>query len=126
VQVFSPLSFSLFSLDLKHLGPILQVSGIPCQFNYKRSKDLPVAVWLQWWTEANSQQPNKELWKYLGVYTLLFGLSLLGIVAGCWWVRFVVLLQWQKELTDARVFLVKIITTTGLSLHRDLLQTTLA
>ncbi|PCG93312.1 ABC transporter, integral membrane type 1 [Penicillium occitanis (nom. inval.)] len=65
-------------------------------------------VWLQWWTEANSQQPNKELWKYLGVYTLLFGLSLLGIVAGCW------------------VFLVKIITTTGLSLHRDLLQTTLA
>ncbi|OKL58600.1 hypothetical protein UA08_06380 [Talaromyces atroroseus] len=46
-------------------------------------------IWLQWWMEANEQQPNKELGKYLGVYAFLFGLSFLGVVAGCCQVRVV-------------------------------------
>ncbi|MCJ1394407.1 hypothetical protein MMC18_007285 [Xylographa bjoerkii] len=64
-------------------------------------------LWLQWWVEANEQQPNKQLGMYLGVYGLIFALSLLGLVAGCW------------------MLFVRILHNTSINLHSDLLTAAL-
>ncbi|KUM63729.1 hypothetical protein ACN42_g3370 [Penicillium freii] len=41
------------------------------------------ALWIQWWVDANEEQPNNQLGMYLGVYGLIFGLTCLSLVAGC-------------------------------------------
>ncbi|KAL1981835.1 hypothetical protein VTN96DRAFT_2080 [Rasamsonia emersonii] len=64
-------------------------------------------LWLQWWVEANEQQPNKQLGMYLGVYSLFFALSFFGLIACCW------------------LLLITIINNTALNLHSDLLTATL-
>ncbi|KAJ5959013.1 ABC transporter integral membrane type 1 [Penicillium vulpinum] len=63
------------------------------------------ALWIQWWVEANEEQPNKQLGMYLGVYGLILGLTFLSLVAGCW------------------LLFVRALNNTSLNLHSDLLQT---
>jgi ATP-binding cassette subfamily C (CFTR/MRP) protein 1 len=42
------------------------------------------ALWLQWWVEANERQPNQHLGLYLGIYGMIFALSMVGMLGGCW------------------------------------------
>ncbi|PWY94269.1 ATP-binding cassette transporter [Aspergillus sclerotioniger CBS 115572] len=65
-------------------------------------------LWLQWWSAANEQQPNTDVGKYLGVYTVLFVASCVTLWAACW------------------TLLVNIIGNTALNLHSELLQATLS
>ncbi|KAM0245872.1 hypothetical protein ACHAQJ_010417 [Trichoderma viride] len=64
-------------------------------------------VWMKWWSAANTLEPNKDVWMYLGIYTLL---GILGIVSGgiCAWAAFI-----------------SIISRSAAQLHSNLLQTTL-
>ncbi|EED22270.1 ATP-binding cassette transporter, putative [Talaromyces stipitatus ATCC 10500] len=64
-------------------------------------------LWMQWWVEANEEQPNQQLGMYLGVYAMIFGLTLLAIVAGCW------------------LLFVRILNKTSPNLHSDLLRSAL-
>ncbi|KAL4768167.1 putative multidrug resistance-associated protein [Aspergillus nidulans var. acristatus] len=64
-------------------------------------------LWLQWWVKANEEYPNKQLGMYLGVYGMIFGLTLLTLVAGCW------------------LLFVRGLNNTSLTLHSDLLKTVL-
>ncbi|KAJ5827545.1 ABC transporter transmembrane domain type 1 [Penicillium robsamsonii] len=64
-------------------------------------------LWIQWWVEANEEQPNKQLGMYLGVYGLVFGLAFLSLVTGCW------------------LLFVPALNNTALNLHSDLLKTAL-
>ncbi|KAJ5876483.1 ABC transporter transmembrane domain type 1 [Penicillium soppii] len=64
-------------------------------------------LWIQWWVEANEEQPNKQLGMYLGVYGLIFGLAFLSLVTGCW------------------LLFVPALNNTSLNLHSDLLKTAL-
>ncbi|KAL4908813.1 hypothetical protein BDW74DRAFT_187329 [Aspergillus multicolor] len=64
-------------------------------------------LWIQWWVKANEDYPNKQLGMYLGVYGLIFGLTLLALVAGCW------------------LLFVRGLSNTSLKLHSDLLKTAL-
>ncbi|KAJ5698780.1 hypothetical protein N7462_000785 [Penicillium macrosclerotiorum] len=65
-------------------------------------------VWLQQWSDANEQNPNQDIGMYIGVYALLFTVSLIGLLVGCW-LLFVIL-----------------ITNTGRTMHSDLLKSTLS
>jgi ATP-binding cassette subfamily C (CFTR/MRP) protein 1 len=40
-------------------------------------------VWLKWWSDANTRDPNQKIFLYLGVYGLLqvLGLASLSLVA---------------------------------------------
>ncbi|KAJ5533778.1 ABC transporter integral membrane type 1 [Penicillium freii] len=63
------------------------------------------ALWIQWWVVANEEQPNNQLGMYLGVYGLIFGLTCLSLVAGCW------------------LLFVRVLNNTSMNLHSDLLKT---
>ncbi|KAJ6007677.1 hypothetical protein N7540_011653 [Penicillium herquei] len=62
---------------------------------------------LEWWVEANEQQPNKDLAMYLGVYALLWVLAFTTLIGSLW------------------ALIIPIINNTGLTLHTYLLRTTL-
>ncbi|KAL6239854.1 P-loop containing nucleoside triphosphate hydrolase protein [Aspergillus navahoensis] len=64
-------------------------------------------LWLQWWVKANEEYPNKQLGMYLGIYGMIFGLTLLTLVAGCW------------------LLFVRGLNNTSLKLHSDLLKAAL-
>ncbi|KAJ5383264.1 ABC transporter integral membrane type 1 [Penicillium concentricum] len=64
-------------------------------------------LWIQWWVEANEEQPNKQLGMYLGVYGLIFGLTFLSLIISCW------------------LLFVRALNNTSLNLHSDLLKTAL-
>ncbi|KAK5989200.1 ABC multidrug transporter B [Cladobotryum mycophilum] len=64
-------------------------------------------IWIKWWSAANTAEPNKDVWMYLGIYALL-GIvsSLSGLVAA--WVAFM-----------------PIISRSAMQLHSILLEATL-
>ncbi|KXH61282.1 ABC transporter [Colletotrichum salicis] len=64
-------------------------------------------IWFQWWVEANEKRPNDNLGMYLGVYALLFAMACLGLSVECW------------------LLFIRIISATAMSLHGDLLHTSL-
>ncbi|KAJ0160120.1 Metal resistance protein YCF1 [Colletotrichum tanaceti] len=64
-------------------------------------------IWFQWWVEANEKRPNDNLGKYLGVYALLFAVTCIAICVECW------------------LLFIRIISSTALGLHADLLRTSL-
>ncbi|KAL4744418.1 ABC transporter type 1, transmembrane domain-containing protein [Aspergillus terricola var. indicus] len=64
-------------------------------------------LWLQWRVKAYKEYPNKQVGMYLGVYGMIFGLTLLTLVAGCW------------------LLSVRDLNNTSLNLHFDLLKTAL-
>ncbi|KAJ5655123.1 ABC transporterintegral membrane type 1 [Penicillium lividum] len=41
------------------------------------------SIWLEWWSNANKTDPNSDLGKYLGVYTVITLLAVLSLGAGC-------------------------------------------
>ncbi|KXH29218.1 ABC transporter [Colletotrichum simmondsii] len=65
-------------------------------------------IWFQWWVEANEKRPNDNLGMYLGVYALLFAMACIGLSVECW------------------LLFIRIISATAMSLHGDLLHTSLA
>ncbi|KAK1724246.1 ABC transporter [Colletotrichum acutatum] len=64
-------------------------------------------IWFQWWVEANEKRPNDNLGMYLGVYALLFAMACVGLSVECW------------------LLFIRIISATAMSLHGDLLHTSL-
>lgn len=42
------------------------------------------AVWLQNWSSENEKNPNGHLAMYLGIYTLLNAVTLIGLVGSAW------------------------------------------
>ncbi|KAK0368673.1 ABC transporter [Colletotrichum limetticola] len=64
-------------------------------------------IWFQWWVEANEKRPNDNLGMYLGVYALLFAMACIGLSVECW------------------LLFIRIISATAMSLHGDLLHTSL-
>ncbi|CAI7568615.1 unnamed protein product [Penicillium glandicola] len=99
-------SWSIYSYYARQAG-LLQVAffavfllayGFTTQFS---------SIWLQWWSDANEAQPNSDVGKYLGVYTVISLLAILSLAAGCW------------------MLIVEIVGNTSLALHSDLLQSVL-
>lgn len=43
-----------------------------------------LAVWMKWWSDANNEEPNKDVWMYLGIYVLF---AVVGTLSGviCAW-----------------------------------------
>ncbi|KAM0458751.1 hypothetical protein ACHAPV_005740 [Trichoderma viride] len=66
-----------------------------------------LAVWMKWWSDANTAEPNKDVWMYLGIYILF---AVVGTLSGfiCAWAAFIT-----------------IISRSAAQLHSNLLQTTL-
>lgn len=50
----------------------------------KLSLTFSLAISIQWWVESNEREPNQHLAFYLGIYGLMFSMSFLGLLAGCW------------------------------------------
>ncbi|KAL4939785.1 hypothetical protein BDV06DRAFT_230810 [Aspergillus oleicola] len=65
------------------------------------------ALWISWWVKANEIYPNKQLKMCLGVYGMIFGLTFVTMVLGCW------------------LLFVRVLNNTSLNLHADLLRTAL-
>ncbi|KAE8353805.1 P-loop containing nucleoside triphosphate hydrolase protein [Aspergillus coremiiformis] len=64
-------------------------------------------LWLQWWVEENERKPNSRLGMYVGVYGLIFVVSAVSIILACW------------------MIFVRMLTSTSLGLHADLLKAAL-
>lgn len=41
-------------------------------------------IWLKWWAAADLKEPGKHTEHYLGVYFMLGGLAMVGLIVGCW------------------------------------------
>lgn len=39
-----------------------------------------LAVWMKRWSDANTAEPNKDVWMYLGIYVLF---AVVGTLSGC-------------------------------------------
>ncbi|KAJ5716375.1 hypothetical protein N7493_008286 [Penicillium malachiteum] len=65
-----------------------------------------LALLLEWWVEANEQQPNKNLAMYIGVYALLLVLAF-------------------TTLIGSLALIISVINNTGLNLHTYVLRATL-
>ncbi|KAL4804941.1 P-loop containing nucleoside triphosphate hydrolase protein [Aspergillus unguis] len=63
-------------------------------------------VWLDFWTEANTESPNSRVGMYLGVYIFLGLFGVVLLVAGCW------------------MLFVNVITRSALHMHRALVDST--
>lgn len=42
-----------------------------------------LAVWLDWWSAANEEEPNKNVGMYMGVYTALCVSGIIMIAVAC-------------------------------------------
>ncbi|KAH8195528.1 hypothetical protein TruAng_010313 [Truncatella angustata] len=64
-------------------------------------------VWLDWWSTANENEPNKDLGMYVGIYAFfgVFGITMAGFA--CW------------------IGFVFIVSNSSYRLHRDLLDSTI-
>ena len=51
--------------------------------------DTLIALWLEWWSDANNTQPNKDLAIYLSVYFVLAVAAMTGAILACWFVQIV-------------------------------------
>lgn len=49
--------------------------------------DTLIALWLEWWSDANNTQPNKDLAMYLSVYFVLAVAAMAGAILACWFVQ---------------------------------------
>jgi hypothetical protein len=45
---------------------------------------MSAAIWLEQWSNANEKNPDQPPAKYVGVYALLIGISICGLVFSCW------------------------------------------
>ncbi|KAK4124494.1 hypothetical protein N657DRAFT_655720 [Parathielavia appendiculata] len=66
-----------------------------------------MTLWVEKWSDANRNAPNRQLGLYLGIYALLSALGTLGMAGECW------------------IFFIRIITLTALYLHLELLEAVL-
>ncbi|KAH7359713.1 multidrug resistance-associated protein [Pyrenochaeta sp. MPI-SDFR-AT-0127] len=64
-------------------------------------------IWLKWWSEANETDSNKDLGMYMGLYTFFSLFGVLAIAISCW------------------IGIVNMISKSAISLHSDLLISTL-
>ncbi|KAK8064708.1 hypothetical protein PG994_007346 [Apiospora phragmitis] len=48
---------------------------------------LLLAIWLQWWTDANAKYPNENIGYWLGVYLGLAALAVISCMASDWYVE---------------------------------------
>ncbi|EHK17094.1 uncharacterized protein TRIVIDRAFT_195099 [Trichoderma virens Gv29-8] len=64
-------------------------------------------IWMKWWSAANAEEPDKDIWIYLGIYGLL---GILGTISGC-------ICAWAAFIS--------IISRSAAQLHSNLLQATL-
>ncbi|KAK9416311.1 putative ABC transporter [Seiridium unicorne] len=64
-------------------------------------------VWLDWWSEANAVEPNKDVGKYMGVYAFLCLFGVVAVAFSCW------------------VGFINIISNSAFRLHADLLESTM-
>ncbi|KAK9802300.1 putative ABC transporter [Seiridium cardinale] len=64
-------------------------------------------VWLDWWSEANAVEPNKDVGKYMGVYAFLCLFGVVAVAFSCW------------------VGFINIISNSAFRLHADLLVSTM-
>lgn len=46
-----------------------------------------LAVWLQWWVDANEQNPNARIGYWLGVFAGLACLAIVANIVGDWYVQ---------------------------------------
>ncbi|KIX01229.1 uncharacterized protein Z518_08954 [Rhinocladiella mackenziei CBS 650.93] len=65
------------------------------------------SIILKWWSEANSEEPNRDAGMWMGLYAMLGVLGTLGVFVAAW------------------VAFVFVISNTAARLHLDLLQSTL-
>jgi len=43
-----------------------------------------LGVWIKWWSETNSRQPNKDIGLYMGIYAMLGVIGTFGILMAAW------------------------------------------
>lgn len=41
-------------------------------------------IWLKWWAAAEQKEPGKDTEHYLGIYFMLGGLAMVGLMVGTW------------------------------------------
>lgn len=58
------------------------------------------AVWLQNWSSENEKNPNGHLAMYLGIYTLLNAVTLIGLVGSAWLVGFFPQVNSKRVVTN--------------------------
>ncbi|KAG8410254.1 hypothetical protein J3458_017969 [Metarhizium acridum] len=51
---------------------------------YWQVANTAIAIWLQWWTNANAERPNDKIGYYVGIYSLLGALAVLGCFGSDW------------------------------------------
>ncbi|KAJ5499877.1 ABC transporter integral membrane type 1 [Penicillium expansum] len=74
-------------------------------------------IWLQWWTRANEQHPNKHVNYWLGVYAALGFFSLLTTFIGTW-----ILIMIIQPQTARRFHEILLRTTVGFSQDLELID----
>ncbi|KND91880.1 Multidrug resistance-associated protein 1 [Tolypocladium ophioglossoides CBS 100239] len=62
-------------------------------------------IWLKWWTEANTRDPNTNTSMYFGIYAMFLFLGLVSLAVNCWFM------------------LVQVIPKSAQALHWTLLET---
>ncbi|KAJ9151149.1 putative Multidrug resistance-associated protein [Pleurostoma richardsiae] len=99
-------TWSVYRYYFKSAGyPLLAVFAFFCFLEGFASNFA--TLWFERWVDHNQKHPNEQLGMYLGVYGLLFILSLTGVAVSCW------------------LFFVNVINNTAFALHLELLKATL-
>ncbi|KAJ6013292.1 ABC transporter FUM19 [Penicillium herquei] len=63
-------------------------------------------LWVDWWSAANDKHPNQQIGMYLGVYAMLSVVAVVSLTIASW------------------ALIIGMVTNTALTLHSDILKTT--
>ncbi|KAJ5728595.1 multidrug resistance-associated protein [Penicillium malachiteum] len=63
-------------------------------------------LWVDWWSAANEKHPNQQIGMYLGVYAMLSVVAVVSLTIASW------------------ALIIGMVTNTALTLHSDILKTT--
>ncbi|KAJ5361079.1 hypothetical protein N7541_001923 [Penicillium brevicompactum] len=75
--------FTVYSYYFQNIGWSLLLIFVACCVLFILGLSFP-QIWLQWWTRANEQHPNQDVWYWLSVYAALGMFSLLTAFLGSW------------------------------------------
>ncbi|KAJ5709213.1 ABC transporter integral membrane type 1 [Penicillium malachiteum] len=98
-SIYSCYAHKAGFLQVGLFATFLLACGFTAQFS---------SIWLEWWSDANERDPNSDLGKYLGVYTVITLLAVISLAVGCW------------------MLIIEIFGNTSLALHSDLLKSVLS
>ncbi|KAH8682050.1 ABC transporter [Xylariales sp. PMI_506] len=99
-------NFGVYKYYFDSAGLMLVILFVACIATWIFCSEFPT-VWLDWWSAANAEEPNKNVGMYMGVYAAINIFGLIFACVGCW------------------VAFINIISNSGYKLHNDLLVSVL-